>query len=139
MFTKNITWFNPLYGSHVKTNLRKVFRKLIVKHFPKHIKWDEVFKNGPRPLKFFKGCLPQIFVGPFLNALSQISNKNTMKLSYSYIPNMTLHVMSTKHSNSLLTERKKPCKWIRYNNRKKCDTHTAFMRTRQNFQNTFGT
>ena len=49
-------------------------------------KWDKVFKNGPskiygrQPLKdflkavrFFKGCLPQILPGPFLNTLSQMS------------------------------------------------------------------
>ena len=49
-------------------------------------KWIKVFKNGPskicgrQPLKnmksyhykFFKGCLPQILVGPFLNALTQM-------------------------------------------------------------------
>ena len=35
------------------------------------IKWDKVFKNGPR--KFFSGFLPQISLGPFLNALSQIT------------------------------------------------------------------
>ena len=49
------------------------------------IKWDKVFKNGPSkicgrqslknlnrpyPLKFFKGCLPQILLGPVLNTLS---------------------------------------------------------------------
>ena len=57
------------------------------------VKWDKVFKNGPRtiygrqslkklngydmhksdhPFKFFKGCPPQIFFGPFLNTLSQM-------------------------------------------------------------------
>ena len=55
-------------------------------------KWDKVFKNGPskicgrQPLenlkwygllrphhsKFFKGCLPKILLGPFLNILSQL-------------------------------------------------------------------
>ena len=54
--------------------------------------WDKVFKNGPseicgrQPLKnlvmvclnrpyhfkFFKGCLPQISLGPFLNTLSHL-------------------------------------------------------------------
>ena len=46
--------------------------------------WDEVFKNGPSKIygrqallqiiipchfKFFKGCLPQILLSPFLNTL----------------------------------------------------------------------
>ena len=45
--------------------------------------WGKVFKNGatkicgrqllsPYHLKFFKGCLPQVLLGPFLNALSHI-------------------------------------------------------------------
>ena len=50
-------------------------------------KWFKVFKNGPskicgrQPLKnlkwpyqfkFFKGCLPQVLLGPFLNTLTQM-------------------------------------------------------------------
>ena len=45
--------------------------------------WDKLFKNGPSkiyrrqplknlkgyPYKFFKGCLPQILLDPFLNTL----------------------------------------------------------------------
>ena len=34
--TRNVIWFNPPYSSHVKTNVGKIFMKLIVKHFPKH-------------------------------------------------------------------------------------------------------
>ena len=51
--------------------------------------WDKVFKSGPSkicgrqplkksvlgrpyPFKFFKGCLPQILLGPLLNTLSQL-------------------------------------------------------------------
>ena len=56
--------------------------------------WDKVFKNGPSkicgrqslkkvkrygllsryiPFKIFKGCLPQMLLGPFLSTLSHIS------------------------------------------------------------------
>ena len=44
--------------------------------------WKTVFKNLcktafnrlsiPFPFKFFKGCLPQILLGPLLNTLSQM-------------------------------------------------------------------
>ena len=51
--------------------------------------WDKVFKNGSskicerQPLKnwkadfyqFFKGCLPQILLGPFLNTVSHMQIK----------------------------------------------------------------
>ena len=61
---------------------------LIIRH-----KWDKVFKNGPSktcgrqplknlkeygplkqtiPLQIFKGCLPQISLGPFLNTLTRM-------------------------------------------------------------------
>ena len=42
-------------------------------------KWEKAFKNGPSKIcgrsylfKFFKGCLPQILLGLFLNTLPQI-------------------------------------------------------------------
>ena len=43
-------------------------------------KRDRVFKNGPNknalgrpyPFKFFKGYVPQILLGPFLNTLPQM-------------------------------------------------------------------
>ena len=58
------------------------------------IKWINIFKNGPsinllkiafktlgRPyhFKFFKGCLPQILLGPFLNTLTQIKAHTSFK------------------------------------------------------------
>ena len=33
------------------------------------------FVEQTSPLKFFEVCLPQVFLGPFLNTLSQIMNK----------------------------------------------------------------
>ena len=47
-------------------------------------RWVKVFKNGPskicgrqllKNLKFFKGYLPQILLGPFVNTLTQMSGK----------------------------------------------------------------
>ena len=32
----NITWFNPLFSEHVKTNIGKEFLRLFAKHFPLH-------------------------------------------------------------------------------------------------------
>ena len=43
---------------------------------PLCVSWVKVFKNGPskicgrQPLKVFKGYLPQILLGPFLNTLT---------------------------------------------------------------------
>ena len=55
---RNIIWYNPPYPASVKTNIGKIFFKLLNKHFP-------------RGHKFYK-----------------ISNKNTVELSYSSTKNM---------------------------------------------------
>ena len=54
----NIIWYNPPYSANVKTNIGKIFCKLLNKHFP-------------RGHQFYK-----------------IFNKNTVKLSYSSTKNM---------------------------------------------------
>ena len=72
----------------------------------RHNIWDKVFKNGPskicgrQPLKnlkghglykqitlrMFKGCLPQILLGPFLNALSHKLHLQSTHFKSIYIP-----------------------------------------------------
>ena len=58
-------------------------QKITFSFFPDDI-WVKVFKNGSSEicgrqhkqtifLKFFKGCLPQILPGPFLNTLTHIT------------------------------------------------------------------
>ena len=38
--------------------------------------WKEYDRlSRPYPLKYFKGCLPQILLGPFVNTLSHISHE----------------------------------------------------------------
>ena len=37
--------------------------------------WGKVFKNRPYHFKFFKGCLPQILLGPFLNTLPHLRSR----------------------------------------------------------------
>ena len=55
---RNITWYNPQYSAHVKSNIGKKFLALIKQHFPPN------------------------------HELQQICNKNTLKLSYSCMNNM---------------------------------------------------
>ena len=55
---RNIIWFNPPYSKSVKTNIGRIFIKLISKHFPPNHKFVKIF------------------------------NKNTIKLSYSYMQNI---------------------------------------------------
>ena len=61
---RKIIWFNPPYSKNVKTNLGKVFLKLLKKHFPtSHI-------------------------------LHKIFNKNTVKISYSCMENINYIISS---------------------------------------------
>ena len=55
---RNITWFNPPFSEHVKTNIGKEFLRLLAKHFPLH------------------------------HRLHKICNKFNVKVSYSCMPNM---------------------------------------------------
>ena len=55
---RQIIWFNPPYSANVKTNVGKIFMRLINKHFPRHHKYYKLF------------------------------NRNNIKLSYSCMPNM---------------------------------------------------
>ena len=67
---RNITWFNPPYSQNVSTNIGRRFRTLISKHFPGNSK------------------------------LSKIFNINTLKLSYSCMPNMAAVI--SQHNSSIL-------------------------------------
>ena len=54
-----VIWFDHPFSQKVKTNIRKIFLKLVEQHFPKHHKLNKIF------------------------------NKNTLTLSYSCVKNMS--------------------------------------------------
>ena len=68
--SRNIIWFNPPFSQNVKTNIGKLFLKLVKKHFPKH------------------------------HPLHKIFNPNTVKLSYSWMSNMS-NIIKQHNSNIL--------------------------------------
>ena len=51
--------------------------------------------SRPYPFKFFKGCLPQILLGPFLNTLSHIDPQ---------LPNPQFIITITKGINDNMLE-----------------------------------
>ena len=61
---KKILWFNPPYSGNLKTNIGRIFLRLIEKHFLGHHKYRKLF------------------------------NRNNIKISYSCIPNMTSVIRS---------------------------------------------
>ena len=67
---RNIIWFNSPYSKSVKTNIGRIFIKLISKHFPPNYKFIKIF------------------------------NKKTIKLSYSYLPNMRSKINGHNKKNT---------------------------------------
>ena len=72
---RNIIWFNPPFSRNIKTNIGRTFLNLIDKHFPAS------------------------------SHLHRIFNRNTVKISYSCMPNMRSSIM--KHNADILSNQKK--------------------------------
>ena len=73
---RNIVWFNPPFSDHVDTNIGQEFLKLVDKHFPPHHK------------------------------LRKICNRNSIKISYSCMPNMATIISG--HNKSILSKSNTP-------------------------------
>ena len=86
-------WFCKMYSASVFMNDRKNEQMIKVDcEIGSSYIWGKIFKNGPSkiygrqrfkklklygllkpyPIKIFKGCLPQVLFGPFLNTLCQM-------------------------------------------------------------------
>ena len=74
--SRNITWFNPPFSQNVATNIGRKFRSLVSKHFPKN------------------------------SRLHQIFNENTLKVSYSCMPNMAEVIR--QHNKATINNVSKP-------------------------------
>ena len=72
---RNIIWFNPLYSKTLKTNIDNYFFRLLIKHFPPGHKLYKIF------------------------------NKNTLKLSYSCMPNLKAKIDG--HNKKIPTSKNK--------------------------------
>ena len=77
---RNIIWFNPPFSKNVKTNIGRSFLNLVAKHFPKTSK------------------------------LSKIFNKNTVKVSYSCLPNMASIIRAKRLRRETEPERACNCR-----------------------------
>lgn len=95
--TRNIIWYNPPYSLNVKTNIGKKFLWLLAKHFPK----------GHR--------------------LNKIFNKNTVKLSYSCLPNVRTILNSTRSQKTV--EEGKKDKMCNCRNKAKCPINGECLKT----------
>ena len=55
---RNVLWFNPPYSKTVKTKIGKFFLQVIKKHFPKEHIFHKIFNKNT--LKFSYSCMPNI-------------------------------------------------------------------------------
>ena len=78
---RNIIWFNPPFSRNVKTNIGKVFLKIVKKHFNKRHKYYSIF------------------------------NRNTLKISYSCTTNVANIIKghNNKVTNSEQKKQQRPC------------------------------
>ena len=81
---RNITWFNLPYNANVVTKIGKHFLSLLDKHFPLHNKFHKIF------------------------------NRNTVKISYSCMPNMKTNINSHNHkiTNSKTITKERTCNYV---------------------------
>ena len=88
---RTVTWFNPPFNSNITTNIGKTFLSLLDKCFPKN------------------------------NKLSKIINRNTVKVSYSTLPNVnqTISNHNKKILNSNILKNKTDSNEMHCNCRKK--------------------
>ena len=90
---RNILWFNPPYSKTVKIKIGKFFLQLIKKHFPNEHKFHKIF------------------------------NKNTLKLSYSCIPNIKTKIKA--HNRVILRNTSsKNAKRCNYQQNENCPTNS---------------
>ena len=77
--SRKVIWFNPPYSKNVSTNVAGRFLSLVSRHFPKTSKLGKIF------------------------------NRNTLKVSYSCMPNMGAVISSHNKSNLPEPEQTKAC------------------------------
>ena len=65
---RKVIWFNPPFSSSVKTPIGKIFLQLIKKHFPRHNKLHKIFNTNT--LKLSYSCMPNV-----VNIIKQHNSK----------------------------------------------------------------
>ena len=99
MFIKSALGTNQLWGWFPKILVWQYQMGQSIQEWTKQNLWKTAFKKSeglcsalsrPWPFEFFKGCLPKIVLGPFLNALTHLDmldTKNRMPGEINSLPN----------------------------------------------------
>ena len=87
---RNIIWFNPTHSSNVKTNVGKITLTLLQKHFPRHLKYYELFTQNNVKITY----------SYMANMKSAIQNYNTNLLSNQTTLLLHGHAVAGKNQNA---------------------------------------
>ena len=90
----NILWFNPPFSSNLKTNIGKIFLRLLDKHFRKHHKYGKLCNRNN--IKISYNCMQ--------NKTSVIQNHNTNSLKDS-VARIAKEYGSRQKCNCILAEK----------------------------------
>ena len=90
--SRKVIWFNPPYSQNVKTNIGKLFVKLVRKHFPKNKKHHKIFNLNTLKLSYC--CTTNI--GNIIKqhnskVLSKTDDNNNRKCNCRSKPNCSLN------------------------------------------------
>ena len=75
---RQIIWFNPLYSANVKTNVGKIFMRLVDKHFPRYHKYYKLFNRNNIKLSY--RCMP---------TMNNVMRKHNFKIMKNPAPSAT--------------------------------------------------
>ena len=114
---RKVMWFDSPFSQNVKTNIGKIFLKLAKQHFPKHHKLNKIF------------------------------NKNTLKLSYCCMENMSsfikqhnVNILSAESNEKRSSNcRNKECCPLEGHCLRECIVYEAKVPTEDNFKLYYGT
>ena len=89
---RKVIWFNPPYSQNVKTNIGKLFLKLVRKHFPKNNKYHKIFNLNNLKLS----CCCATNVGSIIKqhnskVLNKTNDNNNRKCDCKSKPNCPLN------------------------------------------------
>ena len=86
---RQIIWFNPSYSANVKTNVGKIFMRLVDKHFPPHHKYYKLFNRNNIKLSY--SCMPN---------MNNVIRKHNSKIMKNPAPSSGYHYLTTSFSKA---------------------------------------
>ena len=88
---RKVIWFNPPYSQNLKTNIGKLFIKLVRKHFPKNNKYHKIFNLNNLKLSYCCTTIVGNIKRPNSKLLSKTNDNNNRKCNCRSKPSCPLN------------------------------------------------